>query len=171
MTMARRQPDAKGRVTLWSANKNELSNTFRKSRLEDEMHQGVGDTMSRPPIAIEERHYARLFDLASKADGPTNIGDYLREELERARKVSFAEWNPEVVSLGSTVEFRCEHTGRIQEIMLVYPSEADIERRRVSVMTRIGAALIGLSPNQTISFRNMFGDRRELTVINVVAPK
>ena len=60
----------------------------------------------------------------------------------------------EVVSLGSTVEFRCEHTGRIQEIMLVYPSEADIERGRVSVMSRIGAALIGLSPNQTISFRN-----------------
>ena len=135
------------------------------------MHQAVRDTMSRPPIAIEERHYTPLFALASKADGPTNIGDYLREELERARIISSAEWNPEVVSLGSTVEFRCEHTGRIEEIMLVYPSEADIERRRVSVMTRIGAALIGLSPNQTISFRNVFGDRRELTVINVVAPK
>jgi regulator of nucleoside diphosphate kinase len=86
--------------------------------------------MIRPPIAIEERHYTRLFALASKADGPTNIGGYLREELERARKVSSTAWNPEVATIGSTVEFRCEHTGRMQEILLVYPSEADIERIR-----------------------------------------
>ena len=56
-----------------------------------------------------------------------------------------------LVSLGSQVEFRDEQTGKIQEIILVYPFDADIARRRVSVLTPVGAALLGLSVNQTIS--------------------
>jgi regulator of nucleoside diphosphate kinase len=135
------------------------------------MHHDAADPMNRPPIKIEERHYARLSALASKADSPMDACEYLREELERACIASSTDWNPEVVSLESKVEFRDGHTGKIQEITLVYPSEADNESRRVSVLTRIGAALIGLSANQTISFRNRFGDLRELTVINVTRPK
>jgi len=140
-------------------------------RQEDEMQQGAAEIMTRPPIAIEERHYARLSTLASNAHEPTGICEYLREELERARIVSRTDWNPAIVSLGSKVEFRDEHTGKVQEIILVYPSEADTARGQVSVLTRIGAALIGLSADQTISFRNRFGDRRELTVMTVTRPE
>lgn len=135
------------------------------------MQQDGTEIMTRPPIAIEERHYARLSALASNAHEPTGVGEYLREELERARIVSATDWNPAIASLGSKVEFRDGHTGRVQEIVLVYPSESDIARGRVSVLTRIGTALIGLSANQTISFRNRFGDRRELTVLRVTSPE
>ena len=69
--------------------------------------------------------------------------------------------------LGSQVEFRDEQTGKIQEIILVYPHDADIARRRVSVLTPVGAALLGLSVKQTISFRTRTGERRELTVLKV----
>jgi regulator of nucleoside diphosphate kinase len=37
----------------------------------------------------------------------------------------------------------------------------------VSVLTPVGAALLGLSVNQTISFRTRKGERRELTVLKV----
>jgi hypothetical protein len=75
------------------------------------MHPGVGNTMIRPPIAIEERHYTRPFVLASKADGPANIGDYFEKNWRERAKYHPPKWNLEVASLGRTVEFRYEHTG------------------------------------------------------------
>jgi len=68
---------------------------------------------------------------------------------------------------GSEVEFRDEQTGKSQKVILVYPLDADIAHRRVSVLTPVGAALLGLSINQTISFRTRTGERRELTVLKV----
>ena len=56
---------------------------------------------------------------------------------------------------------------KVQEIILVYPLDADIARRRVSVLTPVGAALLGLSVNQTISFHTRTGEKRELTVLKV----
>src|SRR6478752_1369634 len=94
----------------------------------------------RPPIAIDANHFARLFALSSMTSEPmTEVCEYLRDE----------------------------QTGNVQEIILVYPLDADIARRRVSVLTPVGAALLGLSVNQTISFRTRTGERRELTVLKV----
>jgi regulator of nucleoside diphosphate kinase len=135
------------------------------------MHQSELDTSARPPIAIEECHYARLSALALSMKGAKDVCEYLGEELDRARILPPGEWNPSVVSLGSKVKFRDEHTGRIHELILVYPFEANIEHRRVSVMTPVGAALLGLSANQTISFCNTAGEPRKLTVIDVSEPE
>ena len=122
----------------------------------------------RPPIAIDANHFARLSALSSLTSGPmTEVCEYLREELDRARVLPAEKLRPDIVSLGSEVEFRDEQTGKTQEIILVYPLHADIARRRVSVLTPVGAALVGLSVNQTISFRTRTGDRRELTVLKV----
>jgi regulator of nucleoside diphosphate kinase len=131
------------------------------------MHRD-GITEMKPPIAIDANHFARLFALSSLTSGPmTEVCEYLREELDRAHVLPAEKLRPDIVSLGSQVEFRDEQTGKIQEIILVYPFDADITRRRVSVLTPVGAALLGLSVNQTISFRTRAGERRELTVLKV----
>jgi regulator of nucleoside diphosphate kinase len=93
------------------------------------------------------------------------VSEYLREELDRAHILPAERLRPDIVNLGSLVEFRDEQTGRVQEIILVYPIDADIARRRVSVLTPVGAALLGLSVNQTISFHTRTGERRKLTVL------
>ena len=122
----------------------------------------------RPPIAIDANHFARLSALSSLTSGRmTEVCEYLREELDRAHVLPTEKLRPDIVSLGSQVEFRDEQTGKIQEIILVYPHDADITRRRVSVLTPVGAALLGLSINQAISFRTRIGERRELTVLKV----
>ena len=131
------------------------------------MHRdGIAEV--RPPIAIDADHFARLSALSSLTSGPmTDVCEYLREELDRAHVLPVEKLRPDIVSLGSKVEFRDEQTGKIQEVILVYPHDADIARRRVSVLTPVGAALLGLSVNQTISFRTRTGERRELTVLKV----
>ena len=122
----------------------------------------------RPPIAIDANHFARLFALSSMTSEPmTEVCEYLREELDRAHVLPAEKLRPDIVSLGSQVEFRDEQTGKVQEIILVYPLDADIACRRVSVLTPVGAALLGLSVNQTISFHTRSGERRELTVLRV----
>ena len=131
------------------------------------MHRD-GIAEMRPPIAIDADHFARLSALSSLTSGPmTDVCEYLREELDRAHVLPVEKLRPDIVSLGSKVEFRDEQTGKIQEVILVYPHDADIARRRVSVLTPVGAALLGLSVNQTISFRTGTGERRELTVLKV----
>jgi len=122
----------------------------------------------RPPIAIDESHFTRLSALSSLTNGPMmEVCRYLREELDRAHVLPAEKLRPDIVNLGSRVEFRDEQTGKVQEIVLVYPFDADIACRRVSVLTPVGAALLGLSVNQTISFHTRTGEQRELTVLKV----
>ena len=131
------------------------------------MHTGQDDKM-RPPIAIDENHFTRLSALSSLTSGPMmEVCEYLREELDRAHVLPAEKLRPDVVNLGSQVEFRDEQTAKVREIILVYPFDADIARRRVSVLTPIGAALLGLSVNQTISFHTRTGEQRKLTVLKV----
>ncbi len=125
-------------------------------------------TEIRPPIAVDANHVARLSALSSLTNGPmVEVCEYLREELDRAHILPAERLRPDIVNLGSQVEFRDEQTGKVQKIILVYPPDADIARRRVSVLTPVGAALLGLSVNQTISFHTRTGERRELTVLKV----
>jgi regulator of nucleoside diphosphate kinase len=130
--------------------------------------QGDRTAEMRPPIAIDANHFARLSALSSLTSGPMmEVCEYLREELDRAHVLPAEKLRPDIVSLGSQVEFRDEQTGKVQEIILVYPLDADIALRRVSVLTPVGAALLGLSVNQTISFHTRTGEKRELTVLKV----
>ena len=125
-------------------------------------------TEMRPPIAVDANHFTRLTALSSLTSGAVvEVCEFLREELDRAHVLPAEKLRPDIVSLGSEVAFRDEQTRKVQEVTLVYPCDADIARRRVSVLTPVGAALLGLSVNQTISFRTRKGERRELTVLKV----
>lgn len=112
-----------------------------------------------PPIAIDANHFARLSPLSLLTSGPmVEVSEYLREELDRAHILPAEKLRSDIVNLDSLVEFRDQQTGKIQEIVLVYPIDADIAHRRVSVSTPVGAALLGLSVNQTISFHTSAGE-------------
>lgn len=126
----------------------------------------------KPPLKIEATDFQMLARLseAAQANWP-EVADYLARELERAHVVANGTLNETIVRMGSMVSFRDETTGRTQDVFLVFPADADIERRRISVLTPIGAALIGLSAGQTITFYSRDGARRELTVLRVAPPQ
>jgi regulator of nucleoside diphosphate kinase len=73
------------------------------------------------------------------------------------------------VSMGSEVEFR-DDTGKVQTVTLVYPGEADISQRKISVLTPVGTALIGVRVGDAITWKTRSGDLRRLTVIQVREP-
>jgi regulator of nucleoside diphosphate kinase len=50
---------------------------------------------------------------------------------------------------------------------LVFPGQADIAAGKISILTPIGAALIGLSQGQSIDWKTRDGRSRQLTILSV----
>lgn len=117
-----------------------------------------------PPITLSRPDCDRLDRLASAA-AASPAADYLAREIARATVVPPGTALPDVVSMGSDVAFRDETTGQTRAVTLVYPDEADLARGKLSVLTPVGAALIGLSVGQSIEFETPDGGGRSLTVL------
>lgn len=93
----------------------------------------------------------------------------LLEEVDRAVIVNSSELSPDIVTIGSEVTFRDNATGTMQTVILTMPTDADITSHRISIMTPIGAALIGIRKGETIWWQTLDGEVRELTIHDVVA--
>jgi regulator of nucleoside diphosphate kinase len=121
-----------------------------------------------PPIAIGTEDVRRLSALAnsSMAIFP-RVAHFLARETERARVVADDCDLRGIVRMGSQVRYCDDKTGDIRDVVLVYPHEADISLKRISVLTPVGAALIGLSVGQVIEFRTPGYQRRSLTILGV----
>jgi len=68
----------------------------------------------------------------------------LLSELERAVIVDTPDMPGDVVRLNSTVTVRDESDCKLIRVTIVTPERADIRQRKISVVSPIGAALIGM---------------------------
>ncbi len=124
-----------------------------------------------PPIKIRQADSERLAQLAeAAAETAPATAEFLADEIERATVVPDTVPLAGIVGMESDVIFRDDATGLQKQVTLVYPKSADIEAGRISVLTPIGAALIGLSAGQAISFATPSGELRSLTVLEVRQP-
>lgn len=123
---------------------------------------------TRPRIVIPASEHARLLALADAAEKRTPIvAEFLADELTRAEVVKDEEFDANIVRMSSRVTFVDEVTNRTRTITLVYPDAADIDQNRISILTPIGAALIGLSPGQSITWPLPDGRVGTLKVLSV----
>lgn len=122
-----------------------------------------------PRIHLVEAEADRLYELAEGLSrGQPELSALLLKEIERAELHDDAADLPAgVISLGSRVEFVDETTGARREVSLVYPQHADFEAGRLSVLTPVGAALLGLSEGQRMSWPDREGREHELRVLKV----
>ncbi|WP_398471600.1 nucleoside diphosphate kinase regulator [Tardiphaga sp.] len=126
---------------------------------------------AKPHIVVSEIDHKRLTELANAAEaGPfAAVGEDLYVEMDRAEVVPTELMPPDVVRMGSTTEYRTD-SGERRQVILVFPEDADIAANRISILTPIGAALIGLKAGQSIIWRTRGGEEHELTVEAVSAP-
>lgn len=127
----------------------------------------VNTRYRKPVIVIGRSEHKQLTRLAEGLvlRNP-EIADVLLEELERARIVSDTKVRTNVVRMGSTLRYVTD-TGEERTVTLVYPGEADIASGKISILTPIGAALIGLASGQTIEWEGRDGRAHRLTVESV----
>lgn len=123
---------------------------------------------TRPPIILSETDADRLFTLAEQAElNAPNRSNGLLGELMRAHVRADARVPANVIGMNSTVDFIDEAHGATRTVQLVYPAQADISEGRVSIMTPIGAGLIGLAEGHSIAWPDREGKVRLLRVLKV----
>jgi regulator of nucleoside diphosphate kinase len=114
-------------------------------------------------IVISEYDYQHLLSLCEKANNAA--AEALEEELGRADILS--EVSDDVVTMNSSVTFIDLDSGEETHISLVYPQDAKVEDMKISILTPVGTALIGLRVGGRIDWPTPGGKVRRLEVTAV----
>ncbi len=77
----------------------------------------------------------------------------LEAGLNKAKLVDKARLPEDVVCLDATVLLKDEKAGKLMELTIVTPEEADINQRKISILSPIAAALIGYRKGKKVAWR------------------
>ena len=121
-----------------------------------------------PPVTLSETDQKELVVVATAALADRYVlpaASNLLREVNRAIVVPDDQLPTNVVAVHSRVDVHDNLAGTNREIVLVFPDEAHTEPNAVSVLTPLGAALIGLSEGASIDWCTASGDRSSKTVL------
>ena len=124
---------------------------------------------AQPPITIRESDAERIANLALGAeDKSPQVAELLLAEINRAKIVPDAQLPRDIVAMQSVVKFVDEASGLERTLQLAYPQDTDIDAGRISILSLVGAGLLGLKPGQSIRWPDRAGKHRELRIIAVM---
>ncbi len=114
-----------------------------------------------------EADYDRLSRLVDGIQSPSPGAALLAEELDRVVIVDARYRGPAFVRLDSLVEYEDLDSGQVRRLRIVLPNEARMEDESISVLSPAGAALLGLTAGQTMTWEMTAGRSRRLKVLAV----
>jgi len=121
-----------------------------------------------PPVMISETDRDDLYAAATSAlrnSRTAPAASNVLREIFRAKIVRNDRLPTNVVAVNSCVDVRDNVAGANRRIVLVLPGETTSKPNAVSVLSPLGAALIGLSEGSSIEWCTASGDRRNITVV------
>lgn len=126
---------------------------------------------TRPQIHMIDTEAERLAELALNVEtAMPQVSELLLRETNRAQLHRAASIPADVVTMGAEVEFRDAGSGVTRTVTLAWPQDADIGAGRISILTPIGAGLIGLREGQQILWPDRDGRERDLVIVRVRQP-
>lgn len=127
-------------------------------------------TRGRPPalpaILLSRQDFDALDRLVGDLPG-TGPAGLLQQELDRAEVCDAVDLPKTAVGLNRWVHYADDRHLEVRRVQLVLPHEADIDAGRVSVLSHVGAGLIGLTEGQSIHWPDPTGAVRRLTPVLV----
>ncbi len=120
-------------------------------------------------LIVSKADYQQLMKLIEQEDSPA--AEALDIELGRAELVEEKNLPVDAVSMGSVVTFTDLDSQEEKTISLVYPNEADVTIMKISILSPVGSALIGLRIGGNIDWPVPQGKVRRLKVIAVQQPQ
>lgn len=116
-------------------------------------------------IYITKPDYERLtklIEIAREREGDANREylNRLEEELDRAEVVQQSDIPPDVITMRSTVRLKDLDTSEEMIYRLVFPSEANYDASKISVLAPIGTAMLGYRRGDMIEWEVPSGVRR-----------
>jgi regulator of nucleoside diphosphate kinase len=121
-----------------------------------------------PPVIISEADRKKLYAVATSALTNSRVAptaSNVLREIYRATIVPNDRIPANVVGINSYVAVRDNVAGANRQIVLVLPDETSTQPNAVSVLSPLGAALIGLSEGSSIDWCTASGDRSSITVL------
>ena len=122
------------------------------------------------PIYVTTQDKQRLEDLLIEveASDPRKHGDLkaLTEELHRAVIVDPKDVFSDVITMNSHAEMRDLESGETVAFTLVFPTEANIDEEKISVLAPIGAGMLGYRVGDDFEW-NVPGGLRRMKVTKV----
>ena len=116
-------------------------------------------------IYITKPDYERLtklIEIAREREGDANREylNRLEEELERAEVVEQKDIPPDVITMRSTVSLKDLDTGEVMVYWLAFPTEANYDEGKISVLAPVGTAMLGYRRGDVIEWEVPSGMRR-----------
>jgi regulator of nucleoside diphosphate kinase len=133
--------------------------------------QGPVGGAQRVVIRQSDADVLHAIAMSTLLSAPRAAGALL-DELHRAEIRADETVQDDVVGMGAWVAFvRGGEAGASpQRVQLVSPQDADLGRGRLSVLSGLGAGLIGLRAGQSIDWPDRLGGAERLTVVEVTWP-
>ena len=129
--------------------------------------------MRERPIVVTDLDARRLRALLDRRSETSSVDQVhlqkLQAELERARVLLWAEMPTDVVTMHSEVRVLDLESGERSDYALVFPREADVSAKRISVVAPLGTALLGFREGDTVEWM-MPGGMRRLRIERVHQP-
>lgn len=101
-------------------------------------------------VVMTEEDYNLLKPYANKTPGSEMS---LANELGRAVIVKKDAFPPKCIRINSSVQILDIETGKTMKFTLVMPEHADMKQQKVSVLSPIGAALIGFRESEEVVWK------------------
>ncbi len=124
---------------------------------------------SKPQITLSSLDLERIEALLAALPASVFPGKAeLQAELDRAEVVEPQDIPPTVVTMNSTVRFAIAETGKEFCLTLVYPRDMDGSADRISILAPVGAALLGLSVGDELTWPGPGGKTMTVRVQEIV---
>ena len=121
----------------------------------------------RPRILITERDLKILESMVGHSGPGTAAINLLEEELARAVVVGDTARARPFCRIGSWVTYEDMNTAQVRNIQVVLPADADIDKRQVSILSLVGASLLGLAVDAEFDWSDDHGRPHRLKVLHV----
>jgi regulator of nucleoside diphosphate kinase len=131
-------------------------------------NDGYDHSVALPPVVISEADREKLYAVATSALANGRVASAasnVLREISRATVVPDDQLPTNVVAVHSHVDVRDNLVGANKRIVLVLPHETSIQPNAVSVLSPLGAALIGLSEGASVEWCTASGDPSSITVL------
>lgn len=120
--------------------------------------------MSEPKVTLTETDYLRLDHILSRGEF-----EDLEFEVGRAEVMNFEEVPSDLITMHTHFEYHNVTDDRYAEMTIVYPDEANLDERKISVLAPLGSAFIGLREGDEIDWTFPDGAQKRLKVGKVLA--
>lgn len=122
-----------------------------------------------PTVYVTEADHEILSNLAQAVADRAAGSRVLASEMARATIVEPGQAPHPFAGIGSTLEYQDLTSGHIRRVRLSLPRDASIDEGRISVLTPVGAALIGMTAGETFHWTDHDTRPRGVRVLSIEA--